>query len=750
MVVVFKAGIVVIMTLKTQVRNRAILMKKTPFLSLRWQVVLPLYTVLLILGTTLAYLLAQQIDTSTAASASNILRQSQRAIEQQATALYDHQHRAAQTLALAEGVPQAILAGDTTGVQAAVAARARRANLDDALLLDAEGRALLALRRAADGADYQLIHDTLAGETLTVPDTTGFQNIAGETLLYTAVPIRWNGQVIGTVLAGQRAPGVLATLHTSALADAVLLGPDDQPLAVTLAAAGRAQPRALNAINTLTIDQNTYQALYFPLALGDQRIGTVGVLLPEGAYVLTAASRQVTGLLLASLVALVLVLAFVGMSSITRRLERVRRTAEALGHGEQTARTGMKPVDEVGQLGQALDQYADYVQERQDALRSSLRRQRRENERLIAVLEALPDGVVVQDLDGRVVMMNEIARELLGSRRALRSMPDLQELTAFVTDQLGPALAPGIHLLGEPHQITLDNRTLSAQIAAVVTAAGQRIGTVIVLRDLTQQIEAEAAREKILRQLEEQVQEPLGNLAQTTRPLPPADEFSREMRQHAATLQKSILSMRELSDDRLRAIKDQQQPLPLDTLVWSVANEWRQVALAQNLTLHVMIEQHGLYVLGEERRLRWAIGNLIDNAIKYTPPGGALSLEVLADTSQERAHLRVRDNGVGIARDELPHVLTRFYRGKPVTKEGREIRVPGSGQGLTMAQRIIEAHGGELTIRSRQGVGTAVYFSLPLTADVSYALPRLTPNLEDETARIDTRLFQAQDGQSQT
>ena len=102
--------------------------------------------------------------------------------------------------------------------------------------------------------------------------------------------------------------------------------------------------------------------------------------------------------------------------------------------------------------------------------------------------------------------------------------------------------------------------------------------------------------------------------------------------------------------------------MPLETLIWAVANEWKQVAQAANLTLNVNIERSGLYILGDERRLRWALGNIIDNAIKYTPPGGKVSLEI-KDEEDGFARLRIRDNGVGIAADELPHVFTRFFRG---------------------------------------------------------------------------------------
>jgi signal transduction histidine kinase len=215
------------------------------------------------------------------------------------------------------------------------------------------------------------------------------------------------------------------------------------------------------------------------------------------------------------------------------------------------------------------------------------------------------------------------------------------------------------------------------------------------------------------------------------------------MNRHTLALQRLALEMRELTDPNVSALPDHtQQPIPLDTLIWSVANEWRQIAHANNLKLHVIIEKGGLQVVGSERRLRWALGNLVDNAIKYTPPGGDLTLEIRADNGSDQAHLRIRDNGVGIAQAELPYIFQRFYRGRPVTPEGRVIRVPGTGQGLTTARQIITAHGGTLIIKSRQGLGTAAYITLPLTAGVQMSLPRMTDELDGETMQLDMRSIQ--------
>jgi PAS domain S-box-containing protein len=699
-------------------------MDKPRFLSLRWRFFLPIYVFVLVIVATGAYLLAR--ETVTGPSAANILQQSRRAISQQAAALYDSQQRTAQNFATMDELAQALAGDNVDALRPVLEARARRANVDDVVLVDARGRVLLGLRRALDGAGYGSLNvAALPGKM------PGLRTLAGETLLYTGAPVGDEGMI----WIGQRLPWVLSSLHTSVMADAALFGPDNRLLASMLADVP--QPQQMEAVQSVEAAGTHYDALYFPLNYGGATIGSIGLLISETALASSGIGQQLTGLLLAGLSAFVLIALFVGISWITGRIGRITRTAEALAHGERTARTNMQPVDEIGRLGQALDRYADYAQERQDSLRVSLRRQRRENERLTAVLEALPDGVIVLDLDGRVLVMNEMARTVLGSARVLRSNPDLQELTAFVTDRLGPALAPGIYALGDVQRIRLDGRVLDAQAAAVMAVTRQRIGTLITLRDVTEAVQVEAARRKILEHIQDDIQEPLAGLGQSRAA---SSQMTQEIRQHASALQRMILEMRGLSDANARKIMDEQQrPLLLDTLVWSVANEWRQVAQAQNLRLHVAIEKPGLYVLGEERRLRWAIGNIIDNAIKYTPAGGDVMLEVQEESGDGRAHLRVRDNGVGIVRDELPHVFTRFFRGKPVTPEGRAIRVPGSGQGLTIARQIFEAHGGSIHIKSKPGVGTAVYFAIPLTSPVSLELPPLAHDLEEETVRIDTR-----------
>jgi PAS domain S-box-containing protein len=732
------------------------------FVSLRWRFTLPISIVIIVIVTIGGYLLAGNLTGNMEIPQINVLLESSRAISERTVRLYENQRDEAERIAYTQGVAEAISSGQSIDLLDPLEALARLAELDSLIVTDAYGVEAIGLQRVEirEMVDYSISNDTdLSNEPLvrSVLDegyfgATGLLRTPQGILLYTATPITLNNEVVGIALVGQSLERALSELQSSAMADVALYGPDGALIQTTFPvndstlSALRLAPEVFNQalvavqqipVQSLQVGDVSYQGAYFPFNYGPAMLGVTAVLLPDNIPFMTELPRQMMSVVLAGLSASVVIVVFIGVTRVTGRVNRVTQVAQALAVGERTARTGMQATDEIGAVGQALDQYADYAQERQDTLRLKLRRQRRETAHLMSVLESLPDGIVVQDLDGRVVLMNDKARKLLGSQRVFRSA-NLHELTAVVTDVLGASLAPGLYALGDPRRVDLDGKMLSAQAAAVISMSGERVGMVSVLRDITDEVRRDRARESLLDHLEQDVQEPLADLAR----LPassssyPLTAFAQDITRHAVALQKLVVEMRQLTTmDGERGIRRGQRALRLDTLTWAVANEWRQVAQAANLSLQVILERSDLYVLGDEHRLRWAIGNIVDNAIKFTPPGGKLTLEIRGAT-EGQALMRVRDNGVGISPDELPQIFTRFFRGNPVTQGGRVIRVPGTGQGLSIAKQIFDAHGGTIRIRSKQGVGTEVSFTLPLTAPMGMELPLLAVDMDEETVHL--------------
>ncbi|HVU14226.1 MAG TPA: ATP-binding protein [Phototrophicaceae bacterium] len=670
---------------------------------------MPTFLVVLVLAMISAYAVARSLPSGAEMSRVNILLGSERAISGRANSLYSQQQNQAQQLAQSQDVAAALSQGQVNDLQALLTNFARRADLDGIILTDANGQYVYGVMRPSSTSDYA---------------PAQLQDVSAQMLLSMA-PVSVNGTLVGTAYVGMQLTRWLDSVRADAAAE-IAIYQGTQLLATTVKALPAALPAQYvapassdaGAFQALDLNGSPYLGAYFPL---DNTRAVIAVFVPDNAPFAAEAGQQLVALTLATVAAGVIITLFVMTNLFIERVNRVRQVAEALAEGDLSVRTNMQPTDEIGALGHAIDVYTDRVQQRHDTLRASLRRQRREIEHLNAVLESLPDGVVIQDLDGSVTFINEHAKRLIGEGYNFFKRAELRDITAAVTDTLGPAFAPGLYSLGAPQRLELDDRMLQVQTFAVTSLADQRVGTVIIVRDVTVEAQRERAQAALL-----------DEISLRTRPETSEMAISKEIRRNVGALQKLIVEMREMINSTdAQYVQQTMHALPLETLVWSVANEWKQVAQAANLSLNVSVEQSALYIRGDERRLRWALGNIVDNAIKYTPPGGKVSLEIKGE-EDGFARLRIRDTGVGIAADELPHVFTRFYRGTPLSTTGRTLRVPGTGQGLTIARQIIETHGGRIYLRSSVGVGTAVYLALPLV------IPE-TVEIEDEAEAVQVR-----------
>nr|WP_255604371.1 HAMP domain-containing sensor histidine kinase [Oscillochloris sp. ZM17-4] len=147
-------------------------------------------------------------------------------------------------------------------------------------------------------------------------------------------------------------------------------------------------------------------------------------------------------------------------------------------------------------------------------------------------------------------------------------------------------------------------------------------------------------------------------------------------------------------------------PLALDELVLEVVRELR--TLGEGVALRPQLAEQ-VAISGDRDRIKQALINLVANAIQHSPAGGTVTVGL--DQSGAAAHLRVRDEGPGIAPDDLPHVFERFYR----ADRARAQRTGGAGLGLSIAQWVARAHGGEVAVESDPGQGATFIISLPLT-----------------------------------
>jgi len=148
--------------------------------------------------------------------------------------------------------------------------------------------------------------------------------------------------------------------------------------------------------------------------------------------------------------------------------------------------------------------------------------------------------------------------------------------------------------------------------------------------------------------------------------------------------------------------------LDLSHLIIEAAEVMRPLAEAKQQTLNV-VAANGLWVIGDANRLRQVVYNLLENAIKYTPQGGRVTVE--ADRQDDAISVMVHDTGIGIGAEHLPHVFDRFYR----VDKARSREEGGTGLGLSIVESIVAAHSGRVTITSTPGEGTTCTVTLPET-----------------------------------
>jgi signal transduction histidine kinase len=175
-------------------------------------------------------------------------------------------------------------------------------------------------------------------------------------------------------------------------------------------------------------------------------------------------------------------------------------------------------------------------------------------------------------------------------------------------------------------------------------------------------------------------------------------------------LVEDIMTMATLESGK---VVDTWRPVPISAIVGSIVDLYQEQALVSELTLEIAprLPDH-LVVNGDQARLAQALGELLENAITFTPPGGQVTLEAedINENGRTWITLTVRDTGPGIPDEEQDKVFDRFFRGS-IAAAGS---IPGTGLGLSIAQEIVRAHGGRVAMESEEGKGSTFVIWLPL------------------------------------
>jgi signal transduction histidine kinase len=375
--------------------------------------------------------------------------------------------------------------------------------------------------------------------------------------------------------------------------------------------------------------------------------------------------------------------------------------------------------DDTGASEQIQREKARMIAERNKQLRQALQRRETEITRLNGILATIDEGIIMQDMEGRIVLINKSAQNLLGTQKnfwesELGTLFDAYRDVVRVDVELAP--------LGEPTRIQVNNRILGAQLAAVADNNGERIGTMIVLRDVTRDAVADRLKDQFVTAISHELRTPMTVIKGVSEVVASQaagqvnNRLLETLTRNVDTLDRMVVELLDISEMGAGTFSVRQDSVKLEPLLWSVINSMSGELKRARLDVALMARDiERLTVSGDDQRLRWAFGHLLQNAIRYTEAGGHIIIALgLDEENDQYLAVDVIDTGVGIAEKDLPHVFERFYRGEPRTQSGKLLDPRGLGQGLFVARTVANAHGGTLNVRSSPGEGSAFTMMLPV------------------------------------
>ncbi len=647
---------------------------------------------------------------------------------------------ALRAMALTQGVDGAVAAGDMYTLKELLPPLAVNHQMDSVEVTDSLGRELFGFRHDKGSTDvrnytlttgtdlstWPIVPQILAGQVDYLGDK--FVMLVKEEpsdyyLFYTGGPIRHEDQVVGAILVGTYLDEFLAEIKQEALADVTFYNNQGQVLDTTFRG-GEEQVKYILEVSHATVQsilarpQETlqdsvnlygrdYGIAYGPLRIRESVLGIFSVALPSNFIVEKAyTSRIQFGTLFTLAMVLVFVIGYVISRRIIVPIILLVRTSRAVAAGDLSQQTGIRRGDEIGILASSFDRMTDSLRERTRELEE-------EASKIRAIVESIADGVIVEDREGQIIMMNPAAERMLGSMSQGFPIHPIKELPALhATDE--PSSADS----SEDRRFEAGGKVVSAREAPVVTKDGVELGKVMVFRDITREVEVDRLKDEFIENVSHELRTPLTSIKGYSEllMLTAKDKLNEQQRksmsyisQRSSQLVTMIGELLDMTDIAAGTLGLDLAPTSLDELILEVIGSWREQIEEKQLTAVVQLSDDLPQVLADRDRVKRVLHNLISNAYNYTMPGG--NITVATYIAEDKVRVDVEDTGVGISKPDQNRLFTRFFRAREVPHDD----VRGAGLGLYMAKALIEAHGERIWLeRSKPGEGSVFSFTLPI------------------------------------
>lgn len=488
-----------------------------------------------------------------------------------------------------------------------------------------------------------------------------------------------------------------------------------------------------------TISHHSYFSAFAPLRdAGGVPVATLALSSPASVVAATRESViRILFLVAMCIAAVALLLAWYSGRRITRPIQQLTAAAGAVRGGDLSARAAVGGTDEVGRLGESFNEMTASLARMTGDLKQAARQEHDLRTRIETIIRSMADGLVAVDRDRNVLAFNREMEALTGTPAGDAVGRRIDEVLR-VRDGEGNEVA--VDLMAVPATplggVFLDRPAGPPVPVAITTAVlrdegGEVSGGVAVVRDMTREREVERMKTEFLSNISHELRTPLTPIKGFAQilgagdvPADKAREFARGIAESTDRLERIVELLVDFAALEAGRLEPRTADVDVGELVRDLARRWDGRAPRHEVVAEL---PPGLPpAVGDARLLRRSLEEVLDNAVKFSPDGGRISLEARATTGNGAAtmvEVVVVDEGIGIDPDDLPRIFSEFRQ-----LDGSATRTYGGmGLGLAFVHRIVEAHDGRVGVESEPGRGTRFTISLPASTHAGASKPPPPP-----------------------
>ncbi|WP_216830172.1 cell wall metabolism sensor histidine kinase WalK [Alkalihalobacterium elongatum] len=394
--------------------------------------------------------------------------------------------------------------------------------------------------------------------------------------------------------------------------------------------------------------------------------------------------------------------------TITRPIIEMKKQAKRMGEGDFTRQVQVYGRDEIGQLAMSFN---DLTLKLKEANAST----DREKKKLSSVLSHMTDGVIATDQHGNIILMNQRAEQLLettSEEAYSQPLPEVLRLSeTFAANELDDF----------SESILLDFSTeeqdflIQASFSVIQKENGPVTGIITVLHDVTEREKIEQERREFVANVSHELRTPLTTMKSYLEALEDgaiqdielASKFLNVTQNETERMIRLVNDLLQLSKMDSKDYQFTFEEVDFNFFLHNIVDRFDMMVRDKNIHFVRTIPKEQMFVSIDKDKITQVIDNIISNAMKYSPDGGTISVQLLHQGNNLR--LSITDQGVGIPRESQLKIFDRFYR----VDKARARNIGGTGLGLAIAKELVHAHRGEIWVESEYGEGTTIHFTLP-------------------------------------